>query len=84
MNDNVTEPAGHPDNPVFADGARSLDGLVLCPCCGNGKPDDGEELCEKCHYDLIAEQESRNMVQVTREMAHDGGCLEMEGAWIEW
>ena len=78
------------DGEIMKEQPRSLDGLVLCPCCGNGKPDDDEEVCESCAHELMGDnsrnmaQVTREMAQVTREMAHDGGCPEMEGAWIEW
>ena len=29
-------------------------------------------------------EDERQMVQVTGDMAIDGDCPEMEGAWIEW
>lgn len=75
---------------------QDFDGAVLAPstvrCC-NCDCEITEELqspelgvCTVCLFyrqDCEAEQlHHERQVQVTREMARDGGCPEMEGVWI--
>jgi len=52
----------------------------------NQSPEGG--ICDVCliyRQDYECEQMTQEeMVQVTREMAKDGGCPEMEGRWIIW
>jgi len=71
--------ASNPDQsgPVCGHCSCALTPELVSPekdCCG---------VCYAYLQDLQREQEE-SMVQVTREMAMDGGCPEMAGHWIPW
>ena len=46
--------------------------------------EDGTTVCYSCLEYLQHEQERNSMMQVTREMAIDGGDRSLEGTWIRW
>lgn len=46
-----------------------------------------ESMCEACYYydqQVEAWKDENRMIQITRDMAIDGGCPEREGEWIQW
>ena len=66
---------------VWVDGGGDADGLDWCH----------QKLKEAVNTEIEnrvmqeqAEEQERKTVTVTREMAIDGGCPEMEGARIQW
>ena len=50
---------------------------------GGNEKETNAEIENRVMWDQAQEQE-REMVVVTREMASDAGCPEMEGAYIRW
>jgi hypothetical protein len=82
----------NPTTIESAAGPRSLHHLVRCSACNceitpkTESPEKG--VCGVCLVyleDLRREEHQHaEMVQVTREMAHDAGFPEMEGTWINW
>lgn len=64
---------------------------MKCKNCDKERQDDiavkvGEDyFCEECViYSSDFQEQERQDVQVTREMAIDAGDPSMEGAWIKW
>ena len=69
-----------------------------CGWCGQPTDKDGRVLdmtvlkemeadwgkAEQTHGDCCIEEQETNRVQITREMAMDAGCPEIEGTGIDW
>lgn len=73
-----------------ADTAAYRCGYCGQPCDSEGEPIEPGMSLDYDRAEMVqgeccrAEQMERPRVQVTREMAMDGGMPEMEGQWIEW
>ena len=62
---------------VWVDGGGDAEGLDWCH----------QKLKEAVNAEIensVMQEQEREMVTVTREMAMDAGCPEMEGARIQW